>query len=415
MNLYLTNTLTHKKEAFKSREPQRVKLFTCGPSVYRRPHVGNYATFLFEDLLHRYLEYKGYRVQRIINFTDIEDKAVAEANQKKVSLTELTQPVADLFRKEAGLLEIKLPREIPRSTTHVDEAVKLIQKLIQKGYAYWHEKDVFFDPLKFKGFGKLFNLDMRRWPKKRRRFRKDTYPGQRWNLGDFILWHGYRPNRDGSIYWDTPLGMGRPAWNIQDPAIIRKHLGWHIDIACGGVDNLYRHHDYTIAVMESLSQGLLAPYWLHGEHVLVGGQKMSKSKGNILYLKDITERGYTTQDIRFYLIDGHYRKKINFTFHRLQKSVAQLNHIKNGIQELCNTPSPEGQRPATPGDPAGDLIRDFENHMNNDLDVRGAFDDLQTRLNRLKDFHRHQGLHKQDQKAIHQALTRMDQVFRVLF
>ena len=415
MTLYLTNTLTHKKEAFKSREPQKVKLFTCGPSVYRRPHVGNYATFLFEDLLHRYLEYKGYRVQRVINFTDIEDKAVAEANQKQVSLTELTQPVADLFRREAGLLEIKLPREIPRSTTHVEEAVKLIQKLLKQGYAYWHEKDVFFDPLKFEGFGKLFNLDMRRWPKKRRRFRKDTYPGQRWNLGDFILWHGYRPTRDGSICWDTSLGKGRPAWNIQDPAIIRKNLGWHIDIACGGVDNLYRHHDYTIAVMESLSHGLLAPYWLHGEHVLVGGRKMSKTKGNIFYIEDIMERGYTAQDIRFYLIDGHYRKKINLTFNRLQKSVGRLNRIKNSIQELCNTPFPEGRPPAAPGDPAGDLIRGFENHMNNDLDVNGAFGDLQIRLNRFQDFHRRQGLRKQDQKAIRQALIQMDQVLRVLF
>lgn len=376
--------------------------------------MGNFATFLFEDILQRYLEYLGYGVQRVINFTDVEDKAVAEAKSKGISLTELTQPVADLFHREAALLRIKLPPKIPRSSTHVDEAVHLIQDLLQKRCAYWHQGDVFFEPLKFKGFGKLFGLDMRRWPQKTRRFRKDTYPGQRWNLGDFILWHGYRPQRDGSLYWDTPLGKGRPAWNIQDPAIISKELGRQIDIACGGVDNLYRHHDYTIAIMETLSQSTFASYWLHGEHVLVEGQKMSKSKGNILYLEDIANRGFSTQDIRFYLIYGHYRKKINLTFKGLQKSLKTLNRIRNTIQEVCHTPAPQGRGSAPPEELVVQVIRDFEGAMNNDLDVQGAFDHLQSTLGHLKTFHRKQGLRKQDQKNIFQSLQRIDQVFQVL-
>ena len=189
-DLTLTNTLTREKEIFKSIEDQKVKLFTCGPSIYRRPHVGNYGTFLFEDILQRYLEYLGYDVRRVINFTDLEDKAIDEAREKGLTVQEVTEAVAEEFFKDAALLKLKLPDSIPRSSASVDKAVELIKKLVEKGYAYRHGKDIFYDPLKFKGFGKLFGLDMSRWPEKKRRFRKDTYPGQRWNFGDFILWHG---------------------------------------------------------------------------------------------------------------------------------------------------------------------------------------------------------------------------------
>jgi cysteinyl-tRNA synthetase len=205
-------------------------------------------TFLYEDVLHRYLEYLGYRVQRMMNFTDVEDKAVAEARKQGVTVHELTSAVEERFLEECLMLGIKIP-EIARSSTSVEQAVRLIRILMDKGFAYRHEGDVFYDPLKFKGFGKLFGLDMSRWPKEKRRFRKDTYPGRRWNLGDFILWRRVRGDSDNPS-WETELGRGRPAWNVQDAAMVTKHLGDRIDIACGGVDNLYRHHDYTIAVEE---------------------------------------------------------------------------------------------------------------------------------------------------------------------
>jgi len=415
MTLYVTNTLTRKKEPFKSRVEKRVKMFTCGPSIYRRPHVGNFATFLFEDILQRYLEYSGYEIQRVINFTDVEDKALEEAAQKDISLSALTEPVANRFLKEAASLQIRLPREIPRSSTHVDEAVRLIQELLKGGYAYWHQNDVFYDPLKFKGFGKLYGLDMSRWPKKKRRFRKDTYPGQRWNLGDFILWHGYRPHQDDRFYWDTPIGKGRPAWNIQDPAIISSRLGYQIDIACGGVDNLYRHHDYTIAVMEAVSQRLFSRYWLHGEHVLLDGRKMSKSKGNILYLEDIQDKGFTAKDIRFYLIYGHYRKKINLTLKQLQKTADQLTSFRDTVRNVCHTSGPRGRRAQNTGELIHGLTRTFEDRMNDDLDVRGAFDNIASILGKLNALHNGHGLSKHDRTQILHALERIDSVFGVLF
>ncbi|NTU48285.1 MAG: class I tRNA ligase family protein, partial [Syntrophobacteraceae bacterium] len=291
--------MTRRKELFRSREDRIVRMFTCGPSIYGRPHLGNYRTFAWEDVLQRYLEHLGYTVHRLMNMTDVEDKALAEAEKAGTTVQELTDEKAGLFFREAHTLRIRLPNPLPRSSTSVDQAVRLIQILMEKGYAYEYGKDIFYDPGKFQGFGRLFGLDMSRWPKTKRRFRKDTYPGRRWNLGDFILWHGYR--QGDKLYWDTDIGRGRPSWNIQDPAMVTEHLGYSIDIACGGIDNLYRHHDYNIAVVEGVSGSDFSRFWLHGEHLLANGKKMSKSIGNIVYPEDLQKDGYSGEQIRFYL------------------------------------------------------------------------------------------------------------------
>ena len=168
-------------------------------------------------------------------------------------------------------------------------AVDLIERLIDRGHAYRHKDEVFFDPLTYEGFGRLYGLEMDCWPERKIRFRRDTYPGHRWNRGDFILWHK-RAKADGDIWWDSAIGQGRPAWNIQDAAMIVKHHGFEIDIHTGGIDNLYRHHDYTLAIMESASGKRFCPWWLHGGHLLVDGKKMSKTKGNVTYVDDLIKK-----------------------------------------------------------------------------------------------------------------------------
>ncbi len=412
MNLYLTNTLTRKKEPFRNRQGNKVKIFTCGPSIYRYPHVGNYATFLYEDILHRYLEYLGYRVERLMNFTDVEDKAIEEARKKGLTLEELTQPVVEQFFRDRDLLRLKIPEPIPRSSTSVEQAVHLIKLLLERGYAYWHGRDVFFDPLKFEGFGKLYGLDMSRWPKKRRRFRRDNYPGSRWNLGDFILWHG-DGDEDGHFLWETDLGIGRPAWNIQDPAMITKHLGYQVDIACGGADNLYRHHDYSIAVIEAISHKTFATYWLHGEHVLADGAKMSKSKGNIVYPKDFLMRGFEGDHIRFFLIYGHYRQKTNFSWESFQESVGMLTSLQGMVQKV--TEETGAKRPDS-GTEA--LIRElkgtFEERMSDDLDVKGAVDVLHRNLSRLTALKMEEGLGRKETRKIRDIIKDIDGVLQVL-
>jgi cysteinyl-tRNA synthetase len=409
--LYLTNTLSRKKELFRSREEDKVKLFTCGPSTYSRAHLGNYRTFLYEDVLQRYLEYLGYRVDRMINFTDVEDKAIAEARAQGISLKELTGRVEARLFKEADLLGIKLPEHIARASTSVDQAVQLIKILLDKGYAYWHENDIFYDPLKFEGFGRLYGLDMSRWPKKRRRFRKDTYPGQRWNLGDFILWHGGEGN---GVHWETEIGPGRPAWNIQDAAMITKNLGFTIDIACGGIDNLFRHHDYTLAIIEAVSEEPFSTYWLHGQHVLVNGSKMSKSQGNIVYLENLLENGYAPPYVRFFLIYGHYREQVDLTDEKLEKIAGKLLSLKEMIRQLTS-PDLGGDRTTSE---AQALIRGveetFKEKMNDDLDVKGAFDSVRKNLSRLMSLKSKGRFTAGDAGTLSRTLERIDSVFHVL-
>jgi cysteinyl-tRNA synthetase len=415
--LQLYNTMSRNKEVFKPRQADNaVRMFSCGPSIYRRPHVGNYRSFVWEDVLQRYLEYLGYQVERVLNFTDVEDKAIQEAQEEGITLTELTDPVVKQFFEDARLLRIKLPDLIPRSSTSVDQAVRIVQELLDKGFAYWHRNNVFYDPLKFKGFGKLSRLDMSRWPKEKRRFQRDTYSGRRWNLGDFILWHGYREG--DAVFWDTEIGRGRPSWNIQDPAMVTKHLGYTIDISCGGVDNLYRHHDYNIAVIEAASGDEFAHYWIHGEHLLVNGKKMSKSLGNIIYPEDLTADGKTGQHLRFYLMCRHHRKRLNFTSASFQKITNGLDILRAKFREIMQ-PLPDKGSPAgsdeEPEKLVAALATGFENHMNDDLDVKGAVDKLSEVLTKLASRKRSGHLNGDDCMRIEQEMRRIDTVLQVLF
>jgi len=412
-NLY--NTMTRKKEPFKARVDKKVKVFTCGPSIYQRAHIGNYRTFLFEDILIRYLEHLGYDVERVLNFTDIEDKAVEAAENENTDIKTLTENVANKFNEESALLRIKPPTHNPRSSTSVDKAVEIIKELLNNGIAYWHKGDVYFDPLKFNGFGKLYGLDMSLWPKKKKRFKKDTYPGMRWNLGDFILWHGCGVGE--KVCFDQELGSGRPSWNVQDPAMATKYLGYEIDICAGGVDNLFRHHDYNLAVVEGVSGKTFANYWLHGAHLFVYGRKMSKSTGNIIYVKDLINDRITPAHVRFYLIFGYYRNKLNFTQKQFHNSAKMLDACRALVSELTDIRTyKKGVK--TDGD-AKDLIiglvHSFNECMNNDLDIECAFQDLHETIGKLVQYKKDEKINKTDCILINKQLREIDNVLQVLY
>ena len=413
-NLYLHNTLTRKREAFRPRNVgNTVRMFTCGPSIYDFSHVGNFRTFLFEDVLERYLEYLGYRVERVINFTDVEDKAIAKAARTGKTLSEMTHAVEDRFFRDCQTLGIRLPETIPRSSTSVDQAVYLVEALLEKGYAYRHGMDIFYDPLKFKGFGRLYGLDMNRWPKRKIRFKKDTYPGKRWNLGDFILWKGRR-KEDGDIYWKTSLGEGRPAWNIQDPAMVTKHLGYTVDIWCGGIDNLYRHHDYNIAVVEAVSGETLSNWWLHCEHVLAGDKKMSKSSGNILYVKDLLESGFSPHHLRFFLIAGHFRQRVKITPARMYESRGRIDTLRELASRLREAAPGDPKDGSMSGEPADRLMRAFENRMNDNLDVHGAVDAVTDTVQSVAAKETLRGMSREEKASALRALRKIDGVLNIL-
>jgi cysteinyl-tRNA synthetase len=404
--LRLYNSLGKKMEDFKPVSEKVVTLFTCGPSIYQRAHIGNFRTFLFEDILVRYLEYLGWRVERGMNFTDIEDKAIKEAHKKGVSVEKLTKENIDGFLREMRLLRIKTPDYLPRASDYVKEAAAMIERLLELKVAYRHQGNIYFDPLKFPGFGKLYGLDMSRWPTRRRRFHRDTYPGIQWNLGDFILWHGYR--KGDKVFWDTAIGRGRPSWNIQDPSMVGSHYQETLSIYCGGIDNLYRHHDYSLAILESLRPYPMARFWLHGHHLLVGGRKMSKSRGTVYYTGDLIEQGYTAAEIRFFLIYGHYREALSFSDRNMKAAAEKLRRLQRQVRKIERRA--DGSAPLE-DDKVRGIRESFRGHMDEDLEVRRAFDGLSQELEAVKPG----DLKPAVAAAIIAVLHEIDRVLNVIF
>jgi cysteinyl-tRNA synthetase len=404
--LELFNTLGKRIETFQPVSKDVVSIFTCGPSVYQRSHIGNFRTFLFEDILVRYLEYSGYRVTRGMNFTDIEDKAIQEAARTKTRLAALTEKNIQAFIHEIEAMGMRIPDYMPRASQSVDYAADIIKRLLDLGVGYWHKDNVYFDPLKYRGFGELYGLDMTQWPAEKRRFHKDTYPGLRWNRGDFVLWHGSEEKE--AISWDTKIGRGRPAWNIQDPSMIIQHFHDTLSIYCGGIDNLFRHHDYSRAILESIRPYPMAKIWLHCHHLYVDNRKMSKSKGNAYYIDSLRKQGYSPAEIRFFLIYGHYRRRLNFSRKTMARAVENLRRLKRRLDAI--------QRQADDGggfdsSAAKETKTTFTLKMDSDLDVKGAIDNLQLFLSAM-------GVKRLKPRAasgvIH-ALRDIDEVLQVIF
>ena len=404
--LNLFNSLGKRMEEFVPANTSVTNIFTCGPSVYQRSHIGNYRTFLFEDTLVRYLGYCGFRVTRGMNFTDIEDKALVEARKRGMTLRRLTTGNIGIFTKEMKQLRMKTPDYLPRASENVESAVEIIEGLIRRGVAYRHGTNIYFDPLQFPRFGTLYGLDMSRWPKKKIRFHQDTYPGMRWNRGDFIVWHGCQA--DDRVCWDTSLGSGWPAWSIQDPSMIAPLFDEPLSIYCGGIDNLVRHHDYSLAILESIRPYPMAKYWLHCHHLHVDGKKMSKSLGNIVYVETLTNKGFTAQEIRFFLINGHYRRKMNYREDRFRVSAEKLRVLRDRVRGIAKKARGTSQASS---ETAGRLEALFRSGMDDDLHVDRAIGDLSGLLAE-KD---RVGMTRGEASALLASLQRIDRVLQVLF
>jgi cysteinyl-tRNA synthetase len=404
--LRLFNTFGKKLESFRPVRREGVAVFTCGPSVYQKAHIGNFRTFLFEDILVRYLIFSGYPVQRGMNLTDIEDKSIQEAEKQKTTVKRLTEKNIRAFITEMKALEMKIPDYLPKASECVNEAVDIIEHLLSIKTAYWYNGNVYFDPLKFPGFGKLYGLNMSRWPSRKKRFHKDTYPGTQWNLGDFILWHGYRTG--DAHFWDTRIGRGRPSWNVQDPSMISGHFHETLSIYCGGIDNLYRHHDYTLAILESVRPYPMARYWLHCEHLYMNGRKMSKSRGNIMYVDSLREHGYTLPEIRFFLIYGHYRERLHYADERMREAANTLKNLKRKVKAIERKTAGKA---GIDGPLVQGLEKTFAGNMDNDLNVRDAFDGMCSVVSEIK----LDDLKPAEAAGVLKTLRKIDEVFKVIF
>jgi cysteinyl-tRNA synthetase len=404
--LRLFNTMGKKIETFRPVRQKVVTMFTCGPSVYQQAHIGNFRTFLFEDILVRYLAFRGYEVCRGMNFTDVEDKAINEAQNRGMSVRDVTDEHIETFLQDMDMLGIVRPDYLPRASEAVDEAVQLIEVLLRKEVAYWHRGNVYFDPLKYKGFGRIYGLDMSKWPGAKKRFHKDTYPGMRWNLGDFILWHGY--NEGDLLFWDTSIGRGRPSWNIEDPAMIGKHFDETLSIYCGGIDNLVRHHDYTLAILESVRPYPAVRYWLHCQHLHVNGKKMSKSRGNIYTVDFLKKDGYSPAEIRFFLTYGHYRKNLNYSSGRMADTVSKLRDFQGLVRGMSKRAEAARERDQQTFRRVNRLFMD---RMDEDLDMKGAFDGVHGLMAKMDA----RSVKPEQAAGMIEALRGMDEVWKVIF
>jgi cysteinyl-tRNA synthetase len=331
------NTLSGRVEDFRPITPGQVKLYTCGPTVYDYSHIGNYRAYIFEDILKRFLQMSGLRVTHIMNITDVDDKTIRGAKARGISLREHTEVFVQSFFEDIRALNIIPADNYPRATDHIPEMVRLVQGLLDKGFAYEKDGSIYFSIAKFPAYGRLSKIDLAGLIPGQR-IEADEYEKE--NVHDFALW---KKAKEGEPSWDVELGPGRPGWHIECSAMSLKYLGRTFDLHCGGVDNIFPHHENEIAQSESFTGTTFVHYWLHCHHLIVDGQKMSKSKGNFFTLKDLLAQGLDPLDLRFLLLATHYRKTLNYTSETLAQARAARQRLRDFLYELDHRSFSEGE------------------------------------------------------------------------
>lgn len=337
------NTETRQKEEITGQEGSQIKMYTCGPTVYNRAHLGNFRTYVFEDLLRRTLKKAGFAVEQAMNLTDVDDKTIKGAISAGVSLDTYTEPFKKAFFDDLKILGIEEVEHYPAATDYIGEMIAMIEQLVEKGLAYvGSDGNVFFRINAFESYGRLSKLDLSTLRQgASNRVASDEYDKEA--VSDFVLWKAYDEKRDGQIYWESPWGKGRPGWHIECSAMAKALLGEQIDIHVGGVDNMFPHHENEIAQSEGCSGCKFSRYWMHSEHLIVEGKKMSKSLGNFYRLEDLLEEGFTGREIRYLLLATHYRIQLNFTKEALHAAKASLERIDAFIYRLKHLKGGEGR------------------------------------------------------------------------
>jgi cysteinyl-tRNA synthetase len=372
MTLRLFNTLSRRIEEFQPLEEGRVRIYTCGPTVYNPAHIGNFRTFLFEDILRRFLKWKGYEVVQVRNLTDVDDRTIHAAVEREMSLRELTLPFIDAFFRDHDRLGLERAEHYPRATDYVPQMVAMVQKLIDRGLAYEADGSVYFDISEFPSYGELAQLD----PASLHEGRETGDAAyDRGDARDFVLWKGgERPEEGDVAVWDSPWGAGRPGWHLECSVMATEHLGQPVDIHSGGVDLVFPHHTNEIAQAEGATGKPFARYWLHARHALLDGRKMSKSEKHYYTVDDLVDKGYSLSAIRRLLISGHYRAELNFTLAGLDDATRSIERLMEFRRRL------QASRSHGPGLPSTRLpelaaraLGDFESALDDDLNIAEAW------------------------------------------
>ncbi|MCK5805537.1 MAG: cysteine--tRNA ligase [Lentisphaeria bacterium] len=411
MALTFHNSLTRRREDFVPILAGKIGLYTCGPTVYNFAHIGNFRAYVFEDLLRRSLEHCGYEVNHVMNLTDVDDKTIRDSREAGMELGAFTGQYKESFFEDVDTLRIRRAHTYPAATEHIKEMIELIQKLFDAGVAYQADDgSVYFSIGRWPAYGQLLKID----PDQMRagaRVSNDEYGKE--SVADFALWKAWT-EADGNVGWDSPWGKGRPGWHIECSAMSGKYLGAHFDIHCGGMDNLFPHHEDEIAQSEAANGCKFVNYWLHCAHLIVDGEKMSKSVGNFYTLRDLGARGYTGRELRWVLLGTHYRQQLNFSFKACEDarvSLQRLDTFKERVQEAakqgdCGVEAAiEATRTASAA---------FTTALEDDLNISAALAalfDLVRDMNRAMDKGELGGIGAQ---SVLDALDRMDGVLDVL-
>ncbi len=401
------NTMTGRKETFVPLTKGEVRVYTCGPTVYDFAHVGNFRAYLFEDLLKRILFYLGYKVTHIMNITDIDDKTIRGANAQGVDLDTYTRKYIDSFFADLKTLNIVPADLYPRATEHIPEMVAIVKGLIEKGFAYKKDESYYFSIAKFPSYGRLSKIN-----------REELRPGQRVDLDeyekesihDFALW---KAKKEGEPFWETDIGPGRPGWHIECSAMSSKYLGETFDLHCGGVDNIFPHHENEIAQSEAFTGKTFVNYWLHCHHLIRDGEKMSKSRGNTITIPEILKVKNNPEALRFLLLSTHYRKTLNFTFEALDQAEAALNRINEFAGEVKYGRFPEGETQA-----AEKILKEaekrFRDGLSDDLNISIAVTALFNLVKRTNGLISQGRLKKGDAAKLSLFLDSVDTVLGVI-
>jgi len=372
MPLRLFNTYSRELEEFQPLDSagREVKMYTCGPTVYSHAHIGNFRAYLFEDLLQRHLELREFKVHRVMNITDVDDKTIQGSRTAGIPLAEFTTPFKQAFFDDLDALRIKRADSFPEATDprQIAAMIEMIKTLMARDLAYQaDDKSVYFRINKFPAYGQLAHFDLSEL-RSTGRVKSDEYDKE--HVGDFALWKAW-DEQDGPVKWESPWGPGRPGWHIECSAMATQLLGDQLDLHCGGVDNIFPHHEAEIAQTEGCTGKKFVRYWMHCAHLMVDGQKMAKSLGNFYTLRDVLAKGYSGREVRYALMRVHYRAPLNFTWEGMEESREALRRIDGWVarlrekagEEKLQHPTSNIQTPPGSG---------FEEALDEDLNISGA-------------------------------------------
>jgi cysteinyl-tRNA synthetase len=371
------NAYGRELQEFVPIADREVKMYTCGPTVWNYPHIGNYRTFVFEDLLRRFLEYRGYKVIQVMNITDVDDRIIKMCRENKVGLKEFTDPFANAFFEDLDFLKVQRAEYYPRATDHIAEMVAIVEGLLKKGVAYRSDDgSIYYRISKFPNYGKLSGLKLGEL-KAGARVRQDDYDKD--SAQDFALWKAWDEN-DGTIFWETSLGKGRPGWHIECSAMSMKYLGEHFDIHTGGVDNIFPHHENEIAQSEAYTGRRFVNYWLEAEHLLMNSVKMAKRLGNFVTVRELRDKGVSGVALRLFLLSGQYRTQLNYNEQSLEQASASVRRINEFVSRLEEvSPSKRREDAMKAGAPSREVEKlisktreDYISSLGNDLDTPRA-------------------------------------------